>query len=83
MDDQEDGSSSLRTQREGPPKIYEEIIISLEADVRKHIRIEQQLKLHIESIESRVDELEGENEVLQEKLKQELDVRESEQDVFS
>jgi len=25
---------------DGPPKIYEEIIIGLEGDVRKHIRIE-------------------------------------------
>jgi len=33
--------------------------------VRKHIRIEQQLKLHIESTEYRVDELENENEKLQ------------------
>jgi hypothetical protein len=55
--------SSL-TNREGPPKVYEEIIVGLEADVRKHIRIEQQLKLHIESIESRLDELELENEKL-------------------
>ena len=33
----------------------------LEADVRKHIRIEHQLKLHIEQVEDRVDELEREN----------------------
>ena len=52
-------SSSL-TQRDGPPKEYEELIQSLEAEVRKHIRIEQQLKLHIESIEYRVEELEAE-----------------------
>jgi len=54
--------SSSVTNREEPPKVYEEIIQSLEADVRKHIRIEQQLKLHIESIEYRLDELENENE---------------------
>lgn len=63
-DYQNEGNSSVRTSRDGPPKVYEEIIIGLEADVRKHIRIEQQLKLHIESIESRVDELEAENETL-------------------
>ena len=34
----------------------------LEADVRKHIRIEHQLKLHIESIEDRVEELEREED---------------------
>ena len=42
------------------PRVYEEIIQGLEADVRKHIRIEHQLKLHIESIEDRVEELEKE-----------------------
>ena len=36
---------------EGPPKIYEDVMRGLEADIRKHIRIEQQLKLHIESVE--------------------------------
>ena len=29
---------------------YEQIIQKLESDVRQHIRLEQQLKLHIESI---------------------------------
>lgn len=40
------------------PPVYEEIIQQLESDVRKHIRIEHQLKLHIESVEDRVEELE-------------------------
>ena len=40
------------------PRVYEEMIQQLEADVRKHIRIEHQLKLHIESVEDRVEELE-------------------------
>lgn len=40
------------------PRVYEEIIQQLEADIRKHIRIEHQLKLHIESVEDRVEELE-------------------------
>ena len=44
------------------PKIYEEIIQKLEADIRKHIRIEHQLKLHIESTEDRIEELEREQE---------------------
>ena len=60
------GSSSMVTSRggEGPPKVYEEMIQVLEGDVRKHIRIEQQLKLHIETVEGRLDELEAENEKL-------------------
>ena len=36
----------------------------MEGEVRKHIRIEQQLKLHIETVEGRLDELETENEKL-------------------
>ena len=40
------------------PKVYEEIIQGLEADIRKHIRMEHQLKLHIESVEDRIEELE-------------------------
>jgi len=32
----------------------------LEADVRKHIRIQHQLKLHIESCEEKIEELEKE-----------------------
>lgn len=52
------------TSREGPPKEYEEIIQNLEGDVRKHIRIEQQLKLHIETVEGQLDQLELENERL-------------------
>ncbi len=48
-------TSSNMTSREGPPKEYEEIIQTLEGDIRKHIRIEQQLKLHIETIEGQLD----------------------------
>lgn len=33
-------SSSVVTSRDGPPKVYEEMIQVLEGDVRKHIRIE-------------------------------------------
>ena len=44
--------------------MYEKLIQDLEADVRKHIRIQQQLKLHIEGVEDRVEELENENDSL-------------------
>ena len=47
------------------------MIQSLEADVRKHIRVEQQLKLHIEGIEQRVEELENENQKYQIKFESE------------
>lgn len=37
---------------------YEEMIQKLENDVRTHIRVEQQLKLHIESIQNKLEEME-------------------------
>lgn len=41
-----------------PPKEYEGLIQKLEADVRTHIRVEQQLKLHIETVHNKLEELE-------------------------
>lgn len=41
-----------------PPKEYEIIIQKLEADIRTHIRVEQQLKLHIETVHGKIEELE-------------------------
>lgn len=41
-----------------PPKEYEEVIQKLEADIRTHIRVEQQLKLHIETVHNKLEELE-------------------------
>ena len=38
---------ALNKQAEG----YEKMLIKLEADVRQHIRVEQQLKLHIEQVQ--------------------------------
>ena len=42
-----------------PPKEYEHIIQKLEADIRTHIRVEQQLKLHIETVHSKMEEMES------------------------
>jgi len=41
---------------------FENMLQKLESDVRKHIRVEHQLKLHIDTTQSRVDELEKINE---------------------
>jgi len=35
---------------------YEQMVQKLEGDVRQHIRVEQQLKLHIESIQEKLEE---------------------------
>ena len=40
---------------------YEHEITLLEAEVRSHIKLEQQLKLHIDTLEARIEELEKEN----------------------
>ena len=53
-----------------PPMEYEEIIQKLEADIRKHIRIQNQLKLHIESLQSKVDEKEKIDAKRDEKLEE-------------
>ena len=63
------------TSIEGPPKVYEDIMRQLEADIRKHIRIEHQLKLHIESVEDRVEELEREQEENQKTLTEASDLK--------
>lgn len=40
------------------PEEYEKIIVKLEAEVRNHISVQQQMKLYIESYQSKVEELE-------------------------
>lgn len=44
----------MYTSIEGPPKIYEEAMRQLEAEIRKHIGIEHQLRLQCESLEDKV-----------------------------
>lgn len=45
-----------------PPKEYEMQLQSSEAEVRNHIKVEQQLKLHIEVLQEKIDDLEKERE---------------------
>lgn len=53
------------------PEEYEKIIQKLEAEVRNHISVQQQMKLYIESYQSKVEELEP-IEVKAKKLENEL-----------
>ena len=41
-------------------KEYEEVIQKFEGDIRKHIRIEQQMKLHSESLTQKIEDKEKE-----------------------
>jgi hypothetical protein len=54
--------STLEKFKDGPPKEYEEAIQKLEGDVRMHIRVEQQMRLHIENLQQKIEDLEKENE---------------------
>ena len=43
-----------------PPEEYEQQLQDYEAEVRNHIKVEQQLKLHIEVLQEKIDDLEKE-----------------------
>ena len=64
------------------PKVYEQMLQKLEGEVRKHFRVEHQLKLHIENLEDRVEVLERENGQLQtaQPGSSEVEVAEAEQE---
>lgn len=53
-------SSSSSVASSEPPQDYEEVIQKFEADIRKHIRIEQQMKLHSESLQQKIEDKEKE-----------------------
>lgn len=44
---------------DGAPNNYENIIQKLEAEVRNHISVQQQLKLYIESYQQKLEDEEG------------------------
>lgn len=41
-----------------PPKEYEKIIQKLEADIRGHIRLEHEMKIHMDYLEAKVEKFE-------------------------
>ena len=49
-----------------PPKEYELQLQLYEGELRNHIKMEQQLKLHIEVLQDRTDEIEKEKAQLEE-----------------
>eukprot|EP00347_Sterkiella_histriomuscorum_P023839 403333209 len=59
-------TESMRSMDE-PPKDYEAMLQKYEAEVRNHIKIEQQLKLHIECVQDKLDD----SEKAREKMKKE------------
>lgn len=52
-----------------PPQDYEEVIQKFEGDIRKHIRIEQQMKLHSESLQQKIEDKDKEIDAIRDELK--------------
>lgn len=66
------GLSSTFKSIDLPPKEYEQQLQQYEAEVRNHIKVEQQLKLHIEVLNERIEEFEKEKEELYTNAKNEF-----------
>jgi hypothetical protein len=49
-----------------PPKIYEKIIQKLEADIRGHIRLEHEMKIHMDYLEAKVEKFEKDQKLFNE-----------------
>lgn len=65
--------STLEQFKDGPPKEYEEAIQKLEGDVRMHIRVEQQMRLHIENLQQKIEDIEKANNSNISKIKKEIE----------
>ena len=68
----ETGLSSTFKSIDLPPKEYEQQLQQYEAEVRNHIKVEQQLKLHIEVLNERIEEFEKEKEDLRNQMQKEF-----------
>ncbi len=58
----------------GPPVVYERIIQKLEADIRGHIRLEHEMKIHMDYLEGKVEKYDKDfkaRDVAQAKMKEE------------
>lgn len=55
-----------------PPKEYEQQLQQYESEVRNHIKVEQQLKLHIEVLQEKIDDLEKERDKFEKRLQSEM-----------
>ena len=53
-------TKSAKNQNIGPSTTYESIIQKLEADIRGHIRLEHEMKIHMDYLEGKVEKFEKE-----------------------
>ena len=68
------GKNSQREESIGSSKEYEQMLQKLEKEVRDHIGIEQQLKLYIESFQTKIEENEAIINNFKESLKEKSDL---------
>lgn len=48
-------SSSINNMIRGPPRKYEKLMQKLESDVRGHIRLEHEMKIHMDYLENKIE----------------------------
>ena len=48
-----------------PPRVYEKIIQKLEADIRGHIRLEHEMKIHMDYLEAKVEKFEKDQKTIE------------------
>lgn len=58
----------FKDNNDGPPKDYEQMLQSLEEEIRNHVSVEQQLKLEAEASQTECDEAISENRKLKERI---------------
>ena len=46
----------VRSKVKGPPKKYERVIQKLEADIRGHIKLEHEMKIHMDYLENKIEQ---------------------------
>ena len=56
------GINKSRKVPRGPPLVYEKIIQKLESDIRGHIRLEHEMKIHMDYLEGKVEKLQKEQD---------------------
>ena len=60
IDTTKGSNTKTKAHKEGPPSTYEKIIQKLEADIRGHIRLEHEMKIHMDYLEGKVEKFEKE-----------------------
>lgn len=63
-------SSTIKS-LDNPPSAYEQQLQVYEGEVRNHIKVEQQLKLHIEVLSDKIEELEKERAIFKDQHEKE------------